>query len=379
MIVSHLVISCGGIIVKRLFLLAVAINLIVGLAACCASDPHNLFEKGTTDQTTKQDTVEQSTDALSASKTYYQYGNMQKNLPAGGFMLYENEVIFRFLNGGGYKLYAYNLEDKEVRPYCKDATCTHRGSCSYGVFRGNIEVHQGKIYSRNNYLQPVELTSIGQRLLAPRVTGSAFHHGNNLYVVTQDSSLVVFENGSNEHRVILDEYSGFWNVIFGKYLYANTFEDVIRIDLSAEHAKQEIVVPNASGMTDGEYIYYQDRKTNYLYRCDMNGSNSLLLVDRPVLPASINFDNEFFYFRLYIDSQLDTGKDCYDLYCFPKDNPKDISQICTMEVPICSVFTVPGTGKIFITSYQRSNGEDNDIYIVNTDGTDLTHIEIPEY
>ncbi len=355
------------------------------LAACNAKDPNNLFETtvGNPANTTASTDATDNSDVIReeplVNDEYYQYGNMQKNQPPGNFMLLENEVIFRFLNGGGAKLYTYNLQDSKVLPYCKDATCTHRGTCSYGTLKGALEVYKGRIYSRNKNLEPVELTEYGQQILAPKVTGSAFHHNDNLYVVTRDSSLVVFENGSNDPRLILDEYIGFWNVVFGKYLYANNGVNVIRIDLSAEQAKEEMVVSNALGIIDGQHIYYVDQKSNYLYRCNMDGGESLRLTEQPVLPASLNFDDEYLYFRLFVDNQVDTGSDCYDLYRIVKSDPSQIEKIATMPVPIFQVFTVPCTGRIFVTSYEMSNGEDFDIYVMNTDGSNITRLEIPEY
>ena len=67
------------------------------------------------------------------------------------------------------------------------------------------------------------------------------------------------------------------------------------------------------------------------------------------------------------------------LYRFTKSNPTKIEKISTLPAPIFQVFTVPGTGKIFVSSYETSNGEDGDIYVLNTDGSNITRVEIPEY
>lgn len=363
---------------KRIAFVAL-LSVIFSFIACNATDRNNLFEVTTEVTTVVADNSDSSFEELRIDDEYYQYGNMQKNRPSGNFMLLGNEVAFKYTEGGNYKLYTYNLEDGTVFPYCRDATCTHRGACSYGSLNGSIEVYRGKLYSRNSKKQPVELTETGQRILVPKVTGAAFHHSDNLYVVTQDSSLVVFENGSDEYRVILDEYIGFWNVIFGKYLYANDGVNIIRIDLSAEQPKVEVIVSDAYGLVDGQHIYYVDQKTNRLYRCNMDGSEPLLLIEQPVLPASLNFDDEYFYYRLFIDNQVDTGADCCDLYRIVRSDPSKIEKIATLPTAIFQVHTVPGTGIIFVTSYQCSNGEDNDIYVMNTDGSNLCRVNLPEY
>ena len=141
----------------------------------------------------------------------------------------------------------------------------------------------------------------------------------------------------------------------------------------------EILVSNAGGITDGQHIYYTDYDTCYLYRCDMDGSNVQCLLDQPVLLASMNFDDEYFYYRLFTDYQLDDGPDTYDIYRFPKSDPGKVEKLATLPVPAYQVFTVPGTGKLFVNTRVRTNGDDNDIYVMNTDGSNIELLVIPEY
>lgn len=191
--------------------------------------------------------------------------------------------------------------------------------------------------------------------------------------------MVVFEEGQDKPRLLVEEFPCFWEVIFGQYLYAIDGNSVLRVDLSKEEPSVEVLIPNAVGITDGQHFYYADLKNYYLYRCDMDGSNSELLLEQPVLPASWNFDDEYFYYRLYTDYRLDDGPDTYDIYRFPKSDPAKIEKLATLPVPAYQVFTVPGTDKLFVNTRVRSNGEDDDIYVMNTDGSSITRLEIPEY
>lgn len=364
---------------KRSLLMVIACAVLL-LTACAATDPNNLFEVTRGDSTSGTEGTSYILDEQLISKYYYQYGNMQRNQPPGGFMLMDNKVVFKYIDGGKNRIYTYDLTDGKVLPYCQDATCTHRGSCSYGTLSGNVEVYKGKVYMRNKSLQPVEITEEGQKLIAPKnVTGTCFHHDDKLYIKTRDSALMVLEEGSDEPQMILKEYIGYWNVIFGQYLYANNFVDIIRVDLSADEPKEEVVVQNATGITDGQHIYYLDLINNYLYRCDMDGSNVQILVERSILPGSINFDDEYFYFRLFTNDQLDTGADCHDIYRLSKNDPTNIVKICTVSFPIQGIYTVPGTDKLFVTSYVRSNDECSDIYVIGTDGSNPMRLEIPEF
>lgn len=374
---------------KNMCIAVVVLCISLMLSACTAKDPNNLFEttEGNPADTTAA-TVEttESTEPSEESKVNdfdasvmfeegYQYGNMQKNVPPGSFMRLGNQVLFDY-HTDIFRLYTYDLTTGEVSSFCKDATCKHK-SCASSKLLGNIEVYKGSVYSMTEGRKIVEIRDDEQIPLSKGMVDDFFHHNDKLYVRTPDSALVVFDKGSDQPKVIIEEYTGYWNVIFGQYLYGN-WGGIYRVDLLAEHPKQEEVVSNASGIVDGHHIYYVDKKTNFLYRCNMDGSNSQILVERAVLQASMNFDDEYFYYRLYTDQKLDSGEDCHDIYRFPKDNPSQIEKIVTLEKAAYQVFTVPGTGKVFV----RTLGTESDaqaIYVMNTDGSDVTQLMIPEY
>ncbi len=376
---------------RKLRFICLALCICIGLIACNATDPNNLFE------TTAGDPVDTTTSAIATTERTepseesrannfdssvmfeegYQYGNMQKS-PGGQFLRFGNEVLFQYLSGGNKRLYCYDLTTGEVESYCKDATCQHNG-CVASRLLGNLEVYNGKLYTMTFERIPAEIDGTDKKKLTKAKVDGFFHHEGKLYARSADSALVVYEEGNDEPRIVVEEFTGHWEVIFDQYLYANDGYCVMRIDLTAEKPDIETVISNAGGITDRQHIYYTDRKTWYLYRCDMDGSNVRLLLDKPVLLASINFDDEYFYYRLYTDYQLDDGPDTYDIYRFPKSDPAKIEKLATLPVPAYQVFTVPGTDKLFVNTRVRSNGEDDDVYVINTDGTNITRLEIPEY
>ena len=114
----------------------------------------------------------------------------------------------------------------------------------------------------------------------------------------------MYENGGGEPRTVLEEFTGIWSVVFGQYLYANVEENIVRVDLEANEPQEEVLVKNAGGVIDGNHIYYVDYESWYLYRCEMDGSNPVLILEKPVLLASMNFENDYFYFRLYTPSTV---------------------------------------------------------------------------
>ena len=374
---------------KRLLTTGLLLMCLV-LPACNATDPNNLFEttEGNPADTTAATVVttegiepsEQSgTKEFDGSVMFeegYQYGNMQKNLPSGSYMRLGNYVLFDH-HSGIFRLYTYDLTTGEVSSFCKDATCRHR-SCAASRLLGNLEVYKGKIYTMTDNWKIAEIRDDEQIILHKAQVNGFFHHNDKLYIRTPDSSLVVLEEGSDQPRVILEEYTGYWNVIFGQYLYACASGNIVCVDLAAEEPEIDVVVPEAGGVTDGHFIYYTDEKTNYFYRCDMDGGNAQRLVDQPVLRASLNFDDEYVYYRLYTDQQLYGNTDCHDVYRFPKDDPTRIEKIITLEEAAYQVFTVPGTGKIFVHTI-AAEGEERPIYVMNTDGSNIELLVIPEY
>ena len=355
----------------KLRFICLALCICIGLIACTATDSGNLFGTGA-----KEDGFVPG--QLSPDESY-QYGNMQKS-PGGEFLRLGNEVLFTFIpEGATLRLYSYDLTTGKANPYCGDATCKH-SSCVSGSLSAGLEVYQGRLYALNKARQAVEIDGEEMKTVTKGQVGDFFHHDGKIYILTAaDRSLAVMEEGNDEIRVIAEAYTGIGTVIFGDYLYATTLDQsIIRVNLTDDVPEEEVLVANACGMTDGQHIYYVDSKSNYLYRCDLDGSNAKLLVEQEVLLASINFDNEYFYYRLKTQP-VGKGEDSYDLYRFPKNNPQKTEKFATLPVSAYQVYTVPGADVLFVTAYVRSNGESNDIYVVKKDGSSITRLEIPEY
>jgi len=360
---------------KKLFLLILALSICLSLTACAATDPENLLE--TTADT--DDTQPDSNDVILYQGTY-QYGNMQKNVPAGNFMLLGNEVLFQHHVGNRFLVYSYDLRTGQVRCFCKDATCKHEDCAA--TLSHNIEVYKDKLYAMRDNGSGEETVMLNGNTVEVLLDASVYsflHHEDKLYVETADSSLVVLEEGQTEPHMLLEEYLGVMEMIFGNYLYANEFwGGIFRIDLTAENPQKEMLIENAMGITDGEYIYYGDLNSSQLFRCNMDSSDPQLLDEREVQEGSMNFDEEYFYYRLYTDQLLTGTPDCYDIYRFPKDDPTQIEKIATLPVPVHQIFTVPGTGKIFATTEEYEGRENRVIYILDCDGSNMKKLDFPE-
>ena len=375
---------------RRCAFCLIALYLCAIFAGCDAKDPENLFETTATQETATQDavTVPPATEPIvSIYETYYQFGNMLKNFPSGNYILKDNKVMFTWVSSRSMMLYEYDVQTGEISFLCKDATCTHNPQdasakdCPSNKVWGNLEQYHGKLYAKDQDWQIAELKDGQFRKLFDGAVSCFWHADGNLYVETQDNSLLVYENGSNTPRVLLDEYAERWNTVFGQYLYSGAGQGICRVDLLAENPQIEVLKKDCSGITDGQYIYYlAPTESDHLYRCDMDGGNAQLLVDQPVFLGSINFDEEYLYFRMYdLDNMF--GEGSCDLYRMRKTGPAQIEKIAEFPESIQSVYTVPGYNLLFVETVVLGEEESDNgvsyLYVTSTDGKNIVPLEIP--
>ena len=140
----------GGKSMKKFSLIAILLCVCLLFTACTATDPDNLFEtpQGSTGSTAPSGTESTQTEPeeVILYTGTYPYGNMQKNIPSGNFMLLGNEVIFDRMASRSTILYCYDLITEEVRPCCEDATCKHEDCVA--TIHGNLEIYKGRLYEK---------------------------------------------------------------------------------------------------------------------------------------------------------------------------------------------------------------------------------------
>lgn len=375
---------------KRKETLGVVLLVVCFLTACGqAGDPGNLFEMPATQEEllTEMDTEEKTESNAGEEYEFesleeYQYGNMQKNAPPGDFMLYENNIVFIYYDQERQTslLYMMDKDTGEISPFCRDATCMHNTAyCASGGVMANLEQYDGKLYAMSGGWQIMELKNGRFERIADGAVYNFWHAGNNLYAVSKDGSLIAFEEGKSTPRILIDEYTDYWNTVFGHYLYGYTSQGVSRVDLQAEKPQKEILFPCESSIIDGEHIYYFESKTFCLYRSDMDGSNPVQLTDQPILPASINFDEDYLYFRLFTNLEMD-GEGCRDIYRLRKGELQDMEKIAELPDTAYTIYTVPGYDKLIVMTAQTHEADANGgMYTVAKDGSSVEKLEIPEF
>ena len=375
---------------KRAFFL-IAVIFCLALAACDASDPEDLFQSGSVPPPAEE--PEGPAVVVTQDEGYYQYGNMQADLGSSDYILYEGQILFTRLTEKGVLTFTYDMTTKEVSLLCKDATCSHRrADCPAKI--GDLEQYDGRLYAATSEPPLIFGSGVASRRLMEYKNGkfeqmldgyiSGFCHGNgNLYVVTADHSLIVYENGSDTPRTLMDEYLKYNNVVFGQYLYSTYPDGVSRVDLLAEEPQLEVLVEEAvRGYVDGDHIYYYTNEDEILYRCDMDGTNSMPLTDRPI--AGENFDDKYFYFRYCDPNNPYYGEESGDLYRLDKKDPTKLEKIAELPESIHKVFTVPGYDLLFIRTRSREtdefgNFQEGPLFTMTTDGEEITELVIPEY
>lgn len=323
-------------------------------------------------------------EEIPSMEDYYQHGNMQINVPSGDFIRYNSEVLFTVRSDSF--LCAYDLKSGQVRHFCIAQGCDHSDDvCDTVANCQNLEQYDGKLFMNFEYGVKVlvdgkwsddEWTDLVKR-------NKLFWHGDgDLYLRTQKGKLQVCDDGTEEPRTLLEDYGYYWNVVFDGYLYGSDIDEVVRVDLSSESPVKEVLLENVHTTVEGNHIYYTDEENFYLYRCDMDGTNHQLLLEKTVLPASINFDEEYLYFRLYTDKQMKGTADSQDVYRMSKEDPTQIEKIATLPESAYQIFTVPGVDILFVTAcvhYDEDGNDRENIYVMRTDGSEMVKLDLPGY
>lgn len=323
-----------------------------------------------------------------AADSDYPYGNMQTAIPSGNFMPYEGGILFTWNTDGQKLLYRYDPKEGRISLLCKDAACGHK-SCVSGQVTGALELCNGKLYARTSGNQ---LSSLEGARFEPVISGEIVHFchgGGDLYVETADRSLLVYKNGSGTPRVLLEEYTELWNTVFGQYLYSGFGQGICRVDISVKDPQLEILVEGSFGITDGQHLYYPDPKDDTLHRCAMDGTGGERLTTAPIYPGSLNFDQDYLYFRLYQAETDLFGEAGRTLYRMSKDDPQHIEPIAFLPEAISAIYTIPGQDLLFVVTCSlgepekdgngvtvHPNAQDN-LYVMNADGSGMTHLEFP--
>ncbi len=375
---------------KQILTFLLAILLL--LTACQASDPDNLFGT-TTPPSSAPDSVPETTvpmevGVLGEAGNAYAYSTMQgtRDFAYDGTQVLFIMVVPTEFSSGEARLCTYDLSTGEVSFFCRDATCLHKEpSCPSVDILGNLEWYEGKLYATAYNFSAKVLQGDRFEKLHLRHLWNFFHANGDLFVKTADGALLRYPGGDGDAQVVIEEFTGMNEVVFGEYLY---FMDMVgdqlcRFHLNQEDAAIEPLLSNVFCKIDGEHIYYSDMSTWHLYRCDMDGKNPELLLDIPVNVNRSGFDDTYFYYLLYtdfLDYPHPSGEKLIEVWRFPKDDPSQKERIAELPCTDGNVEIVPGYERIFVACRAREIEESlgkNYLYTMLPDGSDLRLHPLP--
>jgi len=315
----------------------------------------------------------------------YNYANMLKGLP-GGEVLDIGEFILFFSyinvsNGNALCLFEYDKRTGEVEYFCKNATCAHNtpGCAAYSL-NGNLELVDGTVYAERKIINNGAYTIYMVELINGSFVNKAGpdfgvirHWGSKAYGQTNDGALIYMPD-SGKPETILEYFPHNTRVIVDGYYYTGIIEEIVRIDLRNPPYEPEIVVLPKNNLpiftTDGTNLYYYD-EFFHMVRSDMDGKNQQAVLEWPIWPPSVNFDDEYIYFSLYTGDSSEPEN--YNLYRMKLDLTGVPELLAELGFRIQSTYTFYQYDKLFLTSQNNYK-----LYAISKDGTGLAELMLPK-
>jgi len=305
----------------------------------------------------------------------YAYGNMQKNVPSGNFMDAGDSILFFGPDGQGV-LYKLDKETLETEFFCTDPTCSHKNSkCMAGGAYGNLEAYNGKIYASTIKGEMLVLKDDRFEPLSDQVMGSFSHGNDKCYVLTNDGALQEYDIKGKFLRTVREEFTGMWCVVCKDQMIYNTLFEIRSVDLY--DPSKDRTISEGMGMTDGESIFFIDNLDCRMYRCDLEGNQKVLLSEEPVLTASLNFDEDYLYYRYYYDNDL-SGRLSHAIIRQKKDGSEEAEIMAELPVHAYTIYTVPGFDYLIVVGKLNFASYTYDYYLVRKDGSMIKKIELPD-
>ncbi len=321
--------------------------------------------------------VNSGCQSASEKVSSYSYGNMQKNVPPGNFIDDGSSILFFDPSGANQSLLKMDKESFEVNLFCSDPTCLHNDEkCMAGGASFGLENYLGEIYASNDDNQLLVLKKDHFVPVANGdMLGGSVHGNHHMYLSTKDNALMEYDLKGKSSRTIIEEFDGIWPVISDSYLVYNTLFEVCTIDLN-QPENGVAVAAEGIGVTDGKQIFYMDNKNQYLHACDLTGNNDRVLIEKPVLPASINFDEEYLYFRYYYNNDL-ACEESNIVYRLKKEGDTPPEVLSEMTDHAYTIYTIPDYDYIFVVTKNNFMGSESSLYAVRKDGQDRQLINLP--
>jgi hypothetical protein len=316
----------------------------------------------------------------------YQYANMFHSSFGASILDTPNSILFSSYSSGRIVLMEYNKNTGIVGPFCKLATCLHSSDdCPMGFALMGMDYRDGQLSMLRGKEANITRAWISElrngrfEFIAGPVSG--FIRGDDAYyAVTPDSSLARIVYGSSDIEIVVDEFKYIKPVIINDYLYAVGTSGIIRVNLKNDDYEVEKIVNGIIGWTystDGIHLYYTVLSNGNLalYRCDMDGNNSELVLKMLVYPTYMSFDETYIYFSTF-NRDDETDPTNGDIYRIKRDLTSEIELLVKTNARFPYVYTLPTSPDTLIVQ-AAIEGSTGNIYFLPKSGGEL--ISIREY
>lgn len=313
---------------------------------------------------------------MDSSDIPYQYANMFESVSATSVIDTPKELFLICSYPGRLVLMEYKKDSGQIEPFCKLATCSHNteecvaGNALSLDYRDGI-LSMTRLRGHDTWISKL---SNGRFEFIAGPVNSFIQGDDGYYSITKDSSLVRFKFETNKPEILIDEFGYIKPVIIGDYLYAANVEDIVRVDLRGPNYSAETVVSDvlAHYSTDGESLYYlkMEKGEPALYRCDPEGNNQEMVINRVIYPAYLAYDNIYIY---YSTTNLDDPEDPTNgnIYRLRKDLTEEPQLICETGARFPFVYVLPTSPDTLLVHMNKM------YYFLPKAGGELTELVLP--
>lgn len=314
----------------------------------------------------------------------YQYGNVFRSVFGAFVWDAPDTVLMTEERSQTLVLMEYIKSTGQIESFCKLATCSHQtDDCPAGNAGGNLDMRNGTLSMGRMRVNGKgmgdfwisELRRDRFEFVAGPIKGFVMGE-DGYYAITPDVSLVRFAYGSDKPEILIDEFNAIKLIVLGHYLYAGTSTGIVRVDLTGPEYGIETVVGDTAGnySTDGSYLYYNkvENGETALYRCDLEGHDPELVLQKMIFPPYLSYDNTYIYYSTFNADAPDEPTNG-DIYRFPLDLSGEPELLCAtgLRYPMISVLpTSPDTLLIYGCGTKS-------YYFLPKEGGELIELEIP--
>jgi hypothetical protein len=277
----------------------------------------------------------------------YQYANMFKSVSGASVLDMPKKLLFTAVYPGKIVLMEYIKDSGRIESFCKLATCSHTNEECVAGRVGELDYRNqilcaGRTRDKDNMW--ISQLNNGRFEFVTGPVNSFVQGDDGYYCTTEDASFVRFKFGSDKPQLLVEKFQYIKPVILGNYLYAANEVEVVRVDLRGSVYNVETVISDVISCysTDGNHLYYlkMESEKPALYRCDLEGNNQELVLNKLIFPTYLSYDDTYIYYST-TNSNNSEDPTNGDIYRFSKDLSGEPELLCKTYANYPVVYVLP--------------------------------------